>query len=555
MPRLARRSFLTQLSVAAMVTPLLAACGQQATPAAPPAAAPTQAPAAAAKPAESKPAEAAKPAAAAPAASGGKPGGELRIALESDVVTLDPPMATDVYSGYVYSQIHQTLFQVDHDMKIVPFLAEKLEQPDDKTYLITLKKGVKFHNGEELTADDVKFSFARVMDPATKSPRASNLTDAVESADKIEAVDKNTVKITVKSPFAPFLERLTYGALSILNKKAVEAAGADYAHKPVGTGPFKYVEWKTGEYAKVARFDDYWGEKAKLDQVTFRPIPDNNTRMAELESGGVDYMNPIPSEEIDRYKKDSRFDVQIVDAINIFYLAHNTQKAPMTDANLRRAINFSINKQEIVDTIYAGLGTVAISPLNPSNWAWNKDVEPYKYDPTKAKELLKQATYDGQPIELAFNQATEVPKVAERIQAQVQENLGIKLTLKPMEWGAFLTYIRGGDAHQMFLLGWSGNADPDGILFPLFHSKNFGAAGNRAFYKNEKVDDLLLKAQTTIKQDDRKPLYFEAQDLILKDAPWLPIRHGIASAAISKKVQGFKIHPLNRHLLAGVTIQ
>jgi peptide/nickel transport system substrate-binding protein len=472
------------------------------------------------------------------------------------VVTLDPPMATDVYSGYVYSQIHEALFQVDHDMKIVPLLAEKLEQPDDKTYVITLKKGIKFHNGEELTADDVKFTYARVMDPATKSPRANNLTDAVESAEKIEVPDKYTVKITLKSPFAPFLERLTAGALNILNKKAVEAAGADYAHKPVGTGPFKYVEWKTGEYAKVARNDEYWGEKAKLDQVTFRPIPDANTRIAELESGGIDYLMQIPFEEIGRVKQEAKFNVQTVDAINITYLAYNTKNDPLTDANLRRAMNYAINKQEITDTIYAGLGTVAISPLNPTNWAFNPNVEPYKYDPAKAKELLKQSSFKGdQPLELAFNQATEIPRVAERIQAQVQENLGIKLVLKPMEWGAFLTYIRGGDQHQMFLLGWNGNADPDGILYPLFHSKNWGAAGNRAFFKNDKVDDLLLKGQTTIKQEDRKALYFEAQDVILKEAPWATLRHGIVSAALAKKVQGFKIHPLNRQLLTGVTIQ
>src|SRR5262249_3543896 len=161
----------------------------------------------------------------------------------------------------------------------------------------------------------------------------------------------------------------------------------DYAHKPVGTGVFKYVEWKTGEYAKVARYDEYWGEKAKLDQITFRPIPDANTRMAELDSGGVDYMMQNPPQEIERDKKDSKFDVQMVDAINIFYLAHNTQKAPLNDPNLRRAINYAIDKKEIVDTIYNGTGSVAISPLNPSNWAFNKDVEPYKYDPTKAKEL------------------------------------------------------------------------------------------------------------------------------------------------------------------------
>jgi peptide/nickel transport system substrate-binding protein len=277
--------------------------------------------------------------------------------------------------------------------------------------------------------------------------------------------------------------------------------------------------------------------------------------MAEIESGGVDYLMQIPFEEIARYKQENKFDVQTVDAINITYLAHNTQKAPLTNPDLRRAINYAINKQEITDTIYAGLGTVAISPLNPTNWAFNKDVEPYNYDPAKAKELLKSSGYTGEPIELAFNQATEIPRVAERIQALVQDNLGIKLTLKPMEWGAFLTYIRGGQDHQMFLLGWNGNSDPDGILYPLFHSKNWGAAGNRAFYKNEKVDDLLVKAQTTIKQDDRKPLYFEAQDIILKDAPWAPLRHGINSAALAKKVQGFRIHPLNRQLLTGVTIQ
>ena len=546
MPRLARRTFLTQLGAAAMLTPLLAACQQQAAPAG------TQ-------PSESgsQSAPAQTGAGTKPAAAPAKPaaGGELRVALESDVVTLDPPMFTDVYSNYVSSQIHETLFQVDHDMKIVPMLAEKLEQPDDKTYVITLRKGVKFHNGEDLTADDVKFTYARVMDPATKSPRANNLTDAVESPDKIEVVDPSTVKITLKGPFAPFHERMTAGALQILNKKAVEAAGADYAHKPVGTGPFKYVEWKTGEYAKLERFDGYGGEKAKLDRVTFRPIPDNNTRMAELESGGIDFMSPIPFEEIEGLKEAGKFDVQVTDAINISYMAYNTQKAPLNDANLRRAMNYAIDKQEIVETIYVGLGAVAITPLNPSNWAHNPNVEPYKYDPTKAKELLKQSAYKGESLELAFNQAGEGPKLAERIQAQLKENLAINLTLKPMEWGAFLTYIRGGDQHQMFLLGWSGNADPDSILYPLFHSKNLGAAGNRAFFRNDKVDELLLKAQTTVKQEDRKPLYLEAQDIILKEAPWATIRHGIHSAALSKKVQGFKLHPLNRQLYHNVTVQ
>jgi peptide/nickel transport system substrate-binding protein len=531
-----------------MLSPLLAACQQPSAPSgSQPGAqqAPGAQPTAAAK-TDAKPAAAPAKAAA---------GGELRVALESDVVTLDPPLFTDVYSNYVSSQIHEALFTVDYDMKIVPLLAEKLEQPNDTTYVVTLKKGIKFHNGEEVTADDIKFTYARVMDPATKSPRAWYLTDALESPDKIETPDKYTVKMTLKAPLGPFQERMTQGALQILSKKAVEAAGGDYSHKPVGTGPFKYVDWKTGEYVKLSRNDDYWGDKAKLDQLTWRPIPDANTRVAELESSGIDYLMQIPREDMARLKESGKYDVQEIEAINISYMAYNTQKPPLTDPNLRRAISYAIDKQEITDTIYNRTGTVAISPLNPSNWAHNPNVEPYKYDPNKAKELLKQSGYQGEPLELSFNQATEVPRVAERIQAQVKENLGITINLKPMEWGAFLTYIRGGDAHQLFLLGWSGGADPDGILFPLFHSKNFGAAGNRAFYKNEKVDELLLKAQTTVKQDDRKPLYLEAQDLIMKDAPWFTYRHGTNSAALAKKVQGFKLHPLNRQLFTNVTIQ
>ena len=152
-------------------------------------------------------------------------------------------------------------------------------------------------------------------------------------------------------------------------------------------------------------------------------------------------------------------------------------------------------------------------------------------------------------------QQGESPRVAERIQAQLKDNLGIRVTLKSMEWGAFLNYIRTGESHQMFVLAWNGGADPDSVLFPLFHSKNWGASGNRAFYKNERVDELLIKGQTTVKQDDRKALYLEAQDVILKDAPWLPIRHGTHSAALSKKVQGFKLHPLNRQIFHNVTVQ
>ena len=150
---------------------------------------------------------------------------------------------------------------------------------------------------------------------------------------------------------------------------------------------------------------------------------------------------------------------------------------------------------------------------------------------------------------------TEYTRLAERIQAQLKENLGLKVVLKPMEFGALLSYIKTGNDHQMFLLGWTSGADPDGALFPVFHSKNFGAAGNRSFYKNQRVDELLETAQRTLSQDVRKGLYGEAQEIILREAPWLPIRHGIISAAARPNERGFRLHPLNRQIFTGVTVQ
>lgn len=482
-------------------------------------------------------------------------GGTLRVALTSDAVTLDPPLFTDVYSGYVSSQIHEPLFNVDFDQRIVPWLAEKLDQTDPATFLIKLRRGVKFHNGEELTADDVKFTFDRVMDPATKSPRAWRLTDAIESPDKIQVVDRYTIKLSLKEPFAPFLERITLPSNFIVNRKAVEAAGGEYARQPVGTGPFTLVEWKAGEQVLLERNSSYWGEKPKIDRLVFRPIADGHTRLVELESGGVDHLISVPSEEIGRLKAEGKVQVMTEETISVFYLAFNTQKAPLNSAVLRQAISYAIDRDEMLAKLYDGVGQLAISGLNPSSWAFNPAIERYSYNPGQARERLQVAgSAPGELLELAFNQSPELTRIAERAQAQLKENLGLKIVLKPMEFGALLSYIKTGKDHDMFLLSWGGTVDPDGVLFPLFHSKNFGAAGNRSFYKNERVDQLLGVAQRTIDQSERKRMYFEAQELIAKDAPWLPIRHSVVSAALRPNVRGYRLHPLSNQIYTGVTV-
>jgi peptide/nickel transport system substrate-binding protein len=486
-----------------------------------------------------------------PAASGGT----LRVALVSDAVTLDPPMFTDVYSGYVSSQINEPLFSVDFDQQIVPWLAERLDQPDPATYLVKLRRGVKFHNGEELTADDVKFTFDRVMDPATKSPRAWRLTDAIESPDKIQVVDRYTIKLNLKEPFAPFLERLTLASNFIVNRKAVETAGGEYARQPVGTGPFRLVEWRASEHVILERNPGYWGQQPSLDRLVFRPIADGHTRLAELESGGADHLVSLPSEEIARLKAEGKVQVMTEETISVFYLAFNIQKAPLTSAPLRQAISYAIDRDEMLAKLYDGVGQLAVSGLNPSSWAFNQNVERYAYNPGQARERLQaNGGPPVEPLELAFNQSPELTRIAERLQAQMKENIGLKVSLKPMEFGALLNYIKTGKEHDMFLLSWSGTVDPDGVLFPLFHSKNFGAAGNRTFYKNERVDQLLGAAQRTIDQSERRQLYAEAQELIARDAPWLPIRHSVVSAALRPNVRGFRLHPLGNQIYTNVSL-
>jgi peptide/nickel transport system substrate-binding protein len=385
-----------------------------------------------------------------------------------------------------------------------------------------------------------------VMDPATKSPRQARFTDAIEKPEDITAPDKYTVRIVLKEPFAPFLDRTTEGSFSILNRKATEAAGENYARQPVGTGPYKFVQWNSGDRATVERNNDYWGVKPALERIVFRPIPDANTRLIDLESDGVQHILTVPPQEVERLRDEKRVQVQIEPSVNITYLAYHTQKEPFKDnVKLRQAISYAIDRQEILDTIFYGIGLAATSPLTPNSWAFNPNAPRYDFNPAEAKRLYAESGYNGAPIELAVSEGTDTRQMAERIQAQLKEVLGLEVTIKVLEWGGFLSYLREG-SHTMFILGWSGGTDPDSILYPLFHTKNHGAAGNRAFYSNPRVDELLLRAQTLTNQAERRQLYLEAQELILQDAPWKTLRHGVNSAGLRPYVKDFQVHPLNR---------
>ncbi|NLK19491.1 MAG: glutathione ABC transporter substrate-binding protein [Synergistaceae bacterium] len=465
---------------------------------------------------------------------------ELRLAQVADVSSLDTQKVSDVYSANVIRQIYSNLVQVDENMEIVPDLAEGWDNPDDVTWVFHLRKGVKFHNGEPFTAADVKYTFERLLDPKTASPGATHLKE-VES---MEAVDDHTLKIVTKRPFAPMLMSLTRYETAILNQKAVEAAGADYGSKAaVGTGPFKFESWSRGDKVVLVRNDEYFGGPAGVEKLVYRGIPEDATRLVELESGGIDLIpGNFPYQEFANIEKDDRYETYRVPAMSTLYMGLNTEVKPFGDVRVRKAMNYAVDKQAIIDAVYFGLGAPARGPLSPVIWGFDPERKPsYPYDPNKARELLKEAGFaDGFDMTIYSDNRTERRSAAELIQAYLAE-VGIRAQIELMEWSALLSTSAKGIGGA-FMLGWTGTGDADGGLTPVYHSANIGSS-NRFRYKSETIDALIEKGMATLDLDARRKVYAEAQEACNEECPLVFMISQELVGASSKKVQGFKLYP------------
>ena len=312
---------------------------------------------------------------------------ELRLAQVADVSSLDTQKVSDVYSANVIRQIYSNLVQVNEKIEIVPDLAESWENPDDVTWVFHLRKGVKFHNGEPFTAADVKYTFGRLLDPKTASPGATHLKEVVS----MEAVDDHTIRIVTRRPFAPMLMSLTRYETAILNQKAVEAAGVDYGSKAaVGTGPFKFESWSRGDKVVLVRNDDYFGGPAGVEKLVYRGIPEDATRLVELESGGIDLIpGNFPYQEFANIEKDSNYATYRVPAMSTLYMGLNTEVKPFGDVRVRKAMNYAVDKQAIIDAVYFGLGAPARGPLSPVIWGFDpRGSRPAPITPTRQRSFL-----------------------------------------------------------------------------------------------------------------------------------------------------------------------
>lgn len=469
----------------------------------------------------------------------------LVVAQGADAKSLDPHASNDQPSSRVSAQIYNGLVSTDGDMNIVPALAESWDQPDPKTTIFHLRKGVKFHNGEELKASDVKFTIEGML----ASPTVHHIIEAV---DKVEVMDDYTVKIITKEPFGPLLHHLAHTASSILNEKAVTEAGDDYGQHPVGTGPYAFVKWDSGDKIVLKANEDYFLGAPKVKNVIFRNITEGTNRTISLETGEVDIAYDIEPIDKNQVKDNENLDLIEEESLSMAYIGFNFDKAPFDNKLVRQAIGHAIDVDIIIDVVLDGAGSKANSPIGPKVFGYDKDAKSYDYNPELAKKLLAEAGYpNGFKTTIWTNDNPVRLQIATIVQDQLKQ-VGIEMAVEPVEWGAYLDGTARGD-HEMFILGWvTTTGDADYGLNALFNSANIGGAGNRSFYANKDVDKWLDEAKSSTNPKERLELYAKIQKQIMEDLPVDPLYYQTMNAGINKDVKGFKLNPAGHHKIYGV---
>lgn len=500
--------------------------------------------------------------------SSGKGSSILVFGRGGDSTSLDPSRVTEGETFKVTVNLFETLLNFgEEDTTIQPGLAEKWDTSDDGlTYTFHLREGVKFHDGTDFNADAVVKNFDRWANgDADKFPYYSSMFggfkgDEEHVIDSVTAEDEKTVVIKLKRPQAPFLKNIAMSMFAIASPTAFEQGDDQFERNPVGTGPFKFVEWKANDTITIEKFDDYWQKGLpKLDKVVFKSIPDNSARLNALIKGEIDLadgINPADGEKIE-----SNDDLQLIErpSMNVGYLGLTVTRPPFDKKEVRQALNYAIDKETIINSFFEGRADVAKNPMPPSISGYNDDIEAYEYNPEKAKELLAQAGLaDGFEMELW---AMPVPrpympdgkKVAEVIQSNLAD-IGVKAKIVSYEWATYLDKASKGEA-DAFMLGWTGdNGDADNFLYVLLDEDNIGS-NNYTYFKNDEMHDLFIKAQTEVDEEKRNEYYRQAQEIIHDEAPWVPIAHSTPLLAAKKGLTGFKPHPTGSDMLMNVEVK
>lgn len=487
---------------------------------------------------------------------------EYRWPLHADAPTLDPIQITDTVSDTVAKRIFSTLVKFAPDATVIPDLAESWDVSDDGLiYHFKLREGVKFHNGDPLTAQDVAYSYTRLVDPNQPTKRSSLMKyvngamDYYEGrADSVSGIvvdDDYNITLTLSGPYAPFIQVLCMANFGVVPRNVVEADPDGFANHPIGSGPFVFDSWRRGERITLTANKDYFKGPPKLDRVTFLVIEDEKTRFEKYKNGELEHCD-IPPSQIKEVRADPVLSKQIhgEPAMDMYCYGFNCEQPPFKDnAALRKAFNYAVDKQNIIDNIWGGLVTLQKTFVPEGMFYFWDDAPGYPYDPDKAKELLAQAGYpDGEGLpELVLN--IDTPLTNKLVAQAVQEDLrqiGVKVRIEVTDWGSFLPKVYAGES-LFFQNTWLGDyPDPDTWLYQLLDSDNFGELGNITRWSNSEFDYDVGLAQVEQDPARRAELYGMAEKIAYDEAPWLMLFWKNSATLVQPYVKGLVITKMDR---------
>jgi peptide/nickel transport system substrate-binding protein len=466
--------------------------------------------------------------------------GVINIAVLSSPNSLDPRIGSDETSQRIHTLVYDYLLALDDRLRVVGGLAESWEQADPVTYIVRLRKGVKFHDGHELTADDVVFTFGCFIDPNFVSPRKG----AYRSLKSVEAVDPYTVRFTLKEPFGSF-------PINLVMPVVPKGSGPELRDHPIGTGPYTFVSMAVDDHVQLAAFPGYFRGRPANDGVVLKVVPDEIMRALELRKGTIDMVvNDLSPDVVHQLAEEKSVTIAESPGTDYAYVGVNMRDPVLQDKRVRHALGYAINRQAIVDHLRRGLARPAIGILPPASWAFDDSVFQFSYDPAKAQALLDEAGYRdpdgaGPAPRLRLSLKVSTNEFIRLQAAVIQQDLklvGIDLDVRSYEFATLYADVLKGN-FQLFTLQWVGVSDPD-MLRRVFHSQQMPPNGfNRGYYSRPAVDRLIDAAMAAPAEADRRRLYVDAQRMIAEDAPYISLWYKTNIAVSGTQIEGVKLTP------------
>lgn len=472
----------------------------------------------------------------------------LDVAVPIEATGLYPYTANDPHSMRVHILLYDTLISFDTNGVIIPEIAESWEFVNSTTLDFTIRTNITFHNGEPLTLQDIQYSYEQILS-------TPNLAHTVTPIENTEITADGKFRVNLKMEYAPILSLLSYPSFKIINKAFVESNKQELSQYPMGTGPYKLKSWNRGQNIILERNDQYWGILAKTQYVNMRTVSDAASRAIALETGDVDIAYDIEGSDIERLIENPELSIVNRETPRVEYIAMNIGKGsnPLwKDKRGRQAFAYALDLDGIVNSVLFGMGKTANSLLPPMVFGFDESLPKRERNIEKSKALLSEMGITNASMTMWVREGIS-QKIGEVIQANLRE-VGIEVTLETVEYARFLEGIASGQ-HDTFLLNWSTiTADADYGLNNLLNSQSWGSKGNRSFYSNTTIDNLLAKGQTTIDTNARKEVYKQIQKLVFDDVPYIPIYYYMLGVGMNKKIQGFEYDIFTGHRLNTVSI-